>query len=69
MVIKISQKSQILNSYYQTDYISNNTQNIYMNNFSFTDETALVTGAAHGIGFSMAAALANAGAKIALNSS
>lgn len=40
-----------------------------MNNFSLTDKVALVTGAAHGIGFSMAAALANAGAKIAFNSS
>lgn len=37
--------------------------------FDLTGKTALVTGAAHGIGFSMAAALAEAGAKIAFNSS
>ncbi|HHX31737.1 MAG TPA: gluconate 5-dehydrogenase [Bacteroidales bacterium] len=40
-----------------------------MNNFSLNGKIALVTGAAHGIGFSMAAALAKAGAKIAFNSS
>lgn len=40
-----------------------------MDNFSLKGKIALVTGAAHGIGFSMAAALATAGAKIAFNSS
>ncbi|NLJ00080.1 MAG: SDR family NAD(P)-dependent oxidoreductase, partial [Bacteroidales bacterium] len=37
--------------------------------FSLKGKIALVTGAAHGIGFSMAAALAEAGARIAFNSS
>ncbi|MEA5081542.1 MAG: gluconate 5-dehydrogenase [Dysgonamonadaceae bacterium] len=40
-----------------------------MVNFSLKDKIALVTGAAHGIGFSMAAALAEAGARIVFNSS
>lgn len=40
-----------------------------MDIFSLKDKIALVTGAAHGIGFYMAVALANAGAKIAFNSS
>lgn len=37
------------------------------NIFSLEGKTALVTGAAYGIGFSIAEALANAGAKIAFN--
>jgi gluconate 5-dehydrogenase len=37
--------------------------------FSLKGKIALVTGAAHGIGFSMAVALAEAGARIAFNSS
>ena len=37
--------------------------------FSLKGKIALVTGAAHGIGFSMAAALAEAGARVAFNSS
>ncbi len=37
------------------------------NMFSLEGKVALVTGAAYGIGFSMATALANAGAKIAFN--
>ncbi|MEN6324076.1 MAG: gluconate 5-dehydrogenase [Proteiniphilum sp.] len=40
-----------------------------MVNFSLEGKIALITGAAHGIGFSMAAALAKAGARIAFNSS
>ena len=40
-----------------------------MDIFSLKNKVALVTGAAHGIGFQMAVALANAGAKIAFNSS
>jgi gluconate 5-dehydrogenase len=40
-----------------------------MNNFSLENKTALITGAAHGIGFSMAVSLSKAGAKIAFNSS
>lgn len=40
-----------------------------MVNFSLEGKIALVTGAAHGIGFSMAVALAEAGAKIVFNSS
>jgi len=40
-----------------------------MVNFSLKDKIALVTGAAHGIGFSMAAALAEAGARIVFNRS
>ena len=38
-----------------------------INLFSLEGKTALVTGAAYGIGFSIAEALANAGAKIAFN--
>lgn len=38
-----------------------------MNQFSLEGKVALVTGAAYGIGFSIAEALANAGAKIAFN--
>jgi len=38
-----------------------------MVNFSLEGKVALVTGAAYGIGFAMARALANAGAKIAFN--
>lgn len=40
-----------------------------MNQFSLEGKIALVTGAAHGIGFAMACALAEAGAKIVFNSS
>ncbi len=39
----------------------------FLNNFSLEGKVALVTGAAYGIGFAMAEALANAGAKIAFN--
>lgn len=39
----------------------------YMVNFSLEGKVALVTGAAYGIGFAMAQALAEAGAKIAFN--
>lgn len=39
----------------------------YLNNFSLEGKVALVTGAAYGIGFAMAEALAAAGAKIAFN--
>lgn len=38
-----------------------------MNQFSLTGKVALVTGASYGIGFSMATALAEAGAKITFN--
>ena len=38
-----------------------------LNQFSLEGKVALVTGAAYGIGFAMAEALANAGAKIAFN--
>ena len=38
-----------------------------MVNFSLEGKVALVTGAAYGIGFAMAQALAEAGAKIAFN--
>ena len=41
--------------------------NIIMVNFSLEGKVALVTGAAYGIGFAMAQALAEAGAKIAFN--
>lgn len=40
---------------------------IYMVDFSLEGKVALVTGAAYGIGFAMAQALAEAGAKIAFN--
>lgn len=40
-----------------------------MSIFSLDNKVALITGAAHGIGFSMAAALAKAGAKVVFNSS
>ncbi|MFA5735109.1 MAG: SDR family NAD(P)-dependent oxidoreductase, partial [Proteiniphilum sp.] len=40
-----------------------------MVNFSLEGKVALVTGAAHGIGFSIATALAEAGARIIFNSS
>ena len=40
-----------------------------MDYFNLKGKIALVTGAAHGIGFSMATALAEAGAKIIFNSS
>lgn len=40
-----------------------------MNQFSLEGKIALVTGAAHGIGFAMACALAEAGAKVVFNSS
>lgn len=39
----------------------------YLNSFSLEGKAALVTGAAYGIGFAMAEALAGAGAKIAFN--
>lgn len=39
----------------------------YLNSFSLEGKVALVTGAAYGIGFAMAEALAGAGAKIAFN--
>lgn len=39
----------------------------FLNNFSLEGKVALVTGAAYGIGFAMAEALAKAGAKIAFN--
>lgn len=39
----------------------------FVDNFSLEGKVALVTGAAYGIGFAMAEALANAGAKIAFN--
>ena len=38
-----------------------------MKSFSLEGKVALVTGAAYGIGFAMAEALAKAGAKIAFN--
>ncbi|MDE5732310.1 MAG: SDR family NAD(P)-dependent oxidoreductase, partial [Bacteroidales bacterium] len=38
-----------------------------MANFSLEGKVALVTGAAYGIGFAMASALAEAGARIAFN--
>ena len=38
-----------------------------MMNFSLEGKVALVTGAAYGIGFAMAQALAEAGARIAFN--
>lgn len=44
-----------------------NNKFIYMVNFSLEGKVALVTGAAYGIGFAMAQALAEAGAKIAFN--
>ena len=40
-----------------------------MNIFSLKGKVALVTGAAHGIGFSMAAGLAQSGATVVFNSS
>lgn len=40
-----------------------------MNQFSLEGKIALVTGAAHGIGFAMACALAEGGAKVVFNSS
>ena len=39
----------------------------YLQQFSLSGKTALVTGAAYGIGFAIAKALAKAGAKIAFN--
>ena len=38
-----------------------------MVNFSLDNKIALITGASYGIGFAMATALANAGAKIVFN--
>ena len=40
-----------------------------LNSFRLDGKTALVTGASHGIGFAMAKALSNAGAKVIFNSS
>ena len=39
----------------------------FINNFSLEGKVALVTGAAYGIGFAMAEAMAMVGAKIAFN--
>ncbi|MBQ9765807.1 MAG: gluconate 5-dehydrogenase [Lachnospiraceae bacterium] len=41
--------------------------NDFMNNFSLEGKVALVTGASYGIGFAIATALSNAGAKIVFN--
>ena len=40
-----------------------------LNSFRLDGKTALVTGASHGIGFAMAKALSDAGAKVIFNSS
>ena len=40
-----------------------------LKSFRLDGKTALVTGASHGIGFAMAKALSNAGAKVIFNSS
>ena len=50
-----------------TRIIKQTTNTRFMVNFSLEGKVALVTGAAYGIGFAMAQALAEAGAKIAFN--
>ena len=50
-----------------TRIIKQTTNTKFMVNFSLEGKVALVTGAAYGIGFAMAQALAEAGAKIAFN--
>ena len=50
-----------------TRIIKQTTNTRFMVNFSLKGKVALVTGAAYGIGFAMAQALAEAGAKIAFN--
>ena len=49
------------------NYNTKTTNTTIMVNFSLEGKVALVTGAAYGIGFAMAQALAEAGAKIAFN--
>ena len=44
-----------------------NMEKNFLQNFSLEGKVALVTGAAYGIGFAIAEALAMAGAKIAFN--